>query len=199
MTATDTYTLGLDLDNCVADYTATLRNEMLTTRPELTPFDMPEPSSYDFTVAGWPFEGITDFLDYHNTFVAAGMFSRMSMIAGAAEGVRKLRENGVRVRIVTHRIFDHAGKAAALVDTVKWLEENGIEYDSLCFDGNKGEIHCDSFIDDAPSNIEAIRANGTTHCFAFDQLYNRELEGPRVYSWNDAVEKVLEHKASIGK
>ena len=39
------------------------------------------------------------------------------------------------------------------IQTIEWLEKNGIEYDGICFLRDKTKVHCDYFIDDNDWNF----------------------------------------------
>lgn len=193
------YILGVDLDNCVVNYTDALKNYMMNVNPSFTENDFPAPVSYNFADSGWPFNNIEEFIETHNAAVREGMFRAARPMENVAEEIDRLRSEGVHIRIVTHRIFSFDDKEQAIIDTIMWLKSHKVNFDSICFDGDKGDIVCDGFVDDAPSNIESIRMSNSAYCFAFNQSYNKDIDGPRVYNWKDAVEKVLEHKKKIGK
>lgn len=193
------YVVNIDIDNCLADYTGALKQFMMNVNPNLREDNFPEPVSYSFVNSGWPFESMDEFIDTHNQAVREGIFRAIRPIKGGAEAINKLRSEGVYVRIVTHRIFCNKDKMISVIDTVAWLNSHGIEFDAICFEGSKADISSDGFIDDSPGNVESIRERRSSYCFVFDQPYNRNLEGPRVYNWDDAVRKILAHKERIGK
>ena len=65
-----------------------------------------------------------------------------------------------------------------------------IPYRDLCFLGAKPQVEADAYIDDAPHNIEQLRAAGNT-VIAFGQPYNRGIDGePRAESWAE-VESIV--------
>ena len=71
-----------------------------------------------------------------------------------------------------------------------WLDTHRIPYRDLCFLGAKPQVEADAYIDDAPHNIEQLRAAGNT-VITFDQPYNRSLSGgPRARSWA-GVEEIV--------
>ena len=93
------------------------------------------------------------------------------------------------IRIVTHRLYVNWGHAAAIADTVSWLDEHKIPYRDICFLGAKPEIEADCYIDDAPHNITELRGEGNT-VIVFDQPYNREFDDPRASTWEE-VEAIV--------
>jgi 5'-nucleotidase len=50
-------------------------------------------------------------------------------------------------------------------------------------------VQADAYVEDAPHNIEALRAGGNT-VIVFDQPYNRDMGGLRARTW-DEVERIV--------
>lgn len=194
---TEKYIFGVDLDNSTADYTRGLAGFMVDNGvPEAAHF--PDPEDYNFNaVESWDFSKFGGFLPTHRAAVADGMFLRLNPLEGAVEGMWALADAGVHIKIVTHRFMDGVDQGVVVRDTVDWLAKHEFPYHSLCFTGEKAAIRAHSFVDDAPSNILSIRSSGT-HTFAFNQVYNSDLGGARIFGWNsDGVSKVLEHREEI--
>lgn len=125
----------------------------------------------------------------------------------AAEVIKKLREEGHEIYIVTGRnngdfriegVPD--GKSWEEI-TIGWLERNGIEYDGIAFDLGRPEpndkgTYCaehgiEVMIDDLPKYLETMV--GKTQIMIFNQPYNRNVDLPgavRVYSWYDIYDKI---------
>ena len=183
--ATD-FVLGVDLDGVCADYTAGFRSVASIE------WDVPESSlttevSWDFGEWGLDREG---FLALHRASVQQHrMFRDMPAIDGASESLWRLSDAGVWIRVITHRLVTNWGHAIIVSDTVEWLDLRRIPYRDLCFLGRKPEVQADAYVEDAPHNIEALRAGGNT-VIVFDQPYNRDLPGPRASTWT-AVEAIV--------
>lgn len=191
------YVLGLDLDNTVADYTDGLRNYMIT-RYGYTVDDLPEPVNYSFARTPWPFESTADYIDTHMAAVADGLYRHLEPLEGAIEAIHALKDEGVHVHVVTHRLMRNKTYQRVVADTVEWLDYVGLPYHSLGFTGQKERIRAHSYAEDAPENIEAIRASGLK-VFTYDRLYNQPLAGERIHTWlNDGLEQILTHKAELG-
>ena len=103
----------------------------------------------------------------------------------------------LRIRIITHRLYVNWGHAQVVSDTVTWLDDAKVPYRDLCFLGNKPEVGADVYIDDAPHNVEGLRAAGNA-VIVFDQPYNQHLPGPRVHSWAEVEDLVYELAAAKG-
>ena len=120
------------------------------------------------------------------------------MIHGARSYLRKLSNEGARIRIITHRLFIHYFHRAAVSQTIDWLDKHGIPYWDLCFMKQKEQVGADIYIEDSPSNVEALRGKGFfTICFG--NSTNTHIAEPRVKSWKDAYELIHGHcKAEPG-
>ena len=196
-TTKETYVLGLDLDNTAAQYTEGLRYYMIANYGYQMR-DLPEPRDYSFKESNWPFNTTEDYLQVHREAVAAGLFRSLRTMPGVVEALDVLCKEGVHIHVVTHRLLHDHTYQLVVADTVSWLDHNEIPYHSLGFTHRKDSIRAHSYVEDAPSNIESIRASGMK-VFAFNKLYNVESGGDRIYCWkDDAVDKILAHKAELG-
>ena len=122
------------------------------------------------------------------------MFRDMPVVRGAPETLWRLSDAGIWIRIITHRLYVNWGHEIAIADTAKWLDTHRLPYRDLCFLGAKPEVEADMYINDAPHNIENLRALGN-EVIVFDQPYNQEMEGPRATSWREVEEIVIEAAA----
>src|SRR5690606_21996408 len=103
----------------------------------------------------------------------------------------RLSDAGVWLRVITHRLVTNWGHATIVSDTVEWLDLRRIPYRDLCFLGRKPQVQCDAYVEDAPHNIQALRADGNT-VIVFDQPYNRDLRGLRATTWDEVGQIVAE-------
>lgn len=182
------FVLGVDLDGVCADHTAAFRSVVAAERG-IDPADLSEQRTWDFTE--WGLDS-SEFDRLHRIAVMEHrMFRTMPPIPGAAETLWRLSDAGVWIRLITHRLITNWGHAVAVADTVAWLDEAQIPYRDLCFLGTKPQVEADVYIDDAPHNIEALRATGA-RAIVFSQPYNTELSGPRAAGWTDVEELVLD-------
>jgi 5'-nucleotidase len=173
--------LGVDLDNVVADYTHGLRTVVAAVegRPA-TVEEYPDPT--DWSYSHW---GLDDdaFAKMHTTAVRDHqLFSAMPVRPGAAEVLQQLSRDGVRIRIVTARLFLPSLHAESASQTVAWLDAHKIPYWDLCLLTRKTDVGCHAYVDDSPSQIAALREDGHD-VVAMDWPYNRHLAGPRAKTW----------------
>jgi 5'-nucleotidase len=186
--------LGVDLDGVCADYTAGIRAAVAEERG-ISPTDLPEERSWGFeewNLAPGDFERI-----HHRAVTEQHLLRNLPAIDGCADVLWRLSDAGIWIRIITHRLYVNWGHQVAVSDTVAWLDAVRIPYRDLCFLGAKPEVEADAYIDDAPHNVEALRAHGNT-VIVFDQPYNRHLPGLRARNWLELEEQVLELAASSG-
>lgn len=180
--------LGVDVDNVLADYTAGLRR-VVAEGTGRDPATLPDPTTWG-AYEEWGLNHDTFPTWHRRAVVDHRLFREADPIPGGAEALRRLSEDGVRIRIVTHRLYVSGTHEVAAGDTVEWLDRHEIPYWDLCFVARKGDVGCDVYIDDAPHNIQHLRDRGH-RAIVFDWPYNREvdghaLDGPRATNWEEA-------------
>lgn len=177
--------LGVDIDNVLADYTAGLRR-VVAEGTGRDPDDLPDPTSWG-AYEEWGLNDRTFPTWHRRAVVEHRMFRELDPLPGAADALRRLSEEGVRIRIVTHRLYLSGTHSIAAGDTVDWLDQQEIPYWDLCMIARKGDVGCDVYVDDAPHNIRHLRERGH-RVIVFDWPYNREVDwvplaGPRATDW----------------
>ncbi|MCL2130747.1 MAG: 5'-nucleotidase [Treponema sp.] len=183
------FIFGVDLDGVVGDFYGSLRViaaewlnkplESLTT--EVT-----------FGLEEW---GLAEYGGYdrlHRFAVTQrNLFRDMKPIKDAPSILRKLSGRGIRIRIITHRLFLKYSHRATITQTVDWLDSLDIPYWDLCFMADKGAVGAHVYIDDSPANIERLRDQGC-NTIIFSNSTNRGLPGPRAETWQDVERLVME-------
>jgi 5'(3')-deoxyribonucleotidase len=183
------FILGVDLDGVVGDFYGALRKiaaewldkplETLTT--EVT-----------YGLEEW---GLDDFGGYERLHRFAvtqrNIFRDMEPIKDAPATLRKLSHLGIRIRIITHRLFLKYSHRTSITQTVEWLDKYDIPYWDLCFMKDKGAVGAHVYIDDSPENIISLRKLGCK-TIVFSNSTNRSLPGPRADNWPEVERLVLE-------
>jgi 5'(3')-deoxyribonucleotidase len=183
------FTLGVDLDGVVGDFYGSIRKiaaewlnkplENLTT--EIT-----------FGLDEW---GIAEYGGYdrlHRFAVTQrNIFGDMEPIENAPAILRKLSSQGIRIRIITHRLFLKYSHRTTSTQTVDWLDNYDIPYWDICFMNDKGAVGAHVYIDDAPENIISLRNQGCK-TIVFSNSTNRNLPGPRANNWLEVERLVME-------
>lgn len=190
----DGFILGVDLDGVCGDYTAALQ-AVVAQRTGSDLGALPLERSWDFREWGLT---AAQFEEHHQAAVLEHrIFRTMPAMPGAAETLWRLSDAGVWIRIITHRLYVNWGHATAVADTVDWLDASGIPYRDLCFLGAKPQVEADCYVEDAPHNVEALRATGA-HVIVYDQPYNQGVDGPRAANWAEVENLVGNRVTELG-
>jgi 5'(3')-deoxyribonucleotidase len=174
--------LGVDLDGVCADFYARIRviaAEWLEQPLESLPVEV------SFGLREWGIQNSEQYLSLHRFAVTQrNLFGTSTMIPGARRYLRKLSDEGYRIRIITHRLFIHYFHGEAVRQTIDWLDNHGIPYWDLCFMKEKDQVGADIYVEDSPNNLRQLRGNGH-YAICFSNSTNREIESPRAESWHD--------------
>ena len=182
------FVFGVDLDGVCGDYIAALK-PFVAKELGLDPDDLTDEVTWNC-----PEWGITkeEYEDMHaRALKEQRLFLHMPTYPEVSEALWELSDQGVWIRIITHRLFLSGSHALVASDTVQWLDNVKIPYRDICFIGGKQEVGADLYIEDNPANIDALRAYDKS-VIVFDQPYNRHTSGPRVTNWQQAKEIALE-------
>lgn len=186
--SSDRFVFGVDLDGVVGDFFGGIRPiaaEWLGVPvASLT-------TEVDYDLNQWKLEAMGTYQDLHRfAVVQRNLFRDMAPIPGAPSALRRLSQRDVRIRIITHRLCIKYFHQEAVAQTTRWLEHHGIPYWDLCFMKDKAAVGADLYVEDAPSNIAELRADGHP-TIVFTTSANRHLEGPRADDWSE-VEKIVD-------
>jgi 5'(3')-deoxyribonucleotidase len=183
------FILGVDLDGVVGDFYGAVRviaAEWLNKPVESLTTEVA------FGLDEW---GIAEFGGYdrlHRFAVTQrNIFRDMEPIKNAPAILRKLSNQGIRIRIITHRLFLKYSHRASITQTVDWLDNYDIPYWDICFMNDKGAVGAHVYVDDAPDNITSLRKQGCK-TIVFSNSTNRELPGPRADNWFEVERLVME-------
>ena len=183
------FILGVDLDGVVGDFYKAMRkiaSEWL---------DRPLESLTTEVSFGFDEWGLSEYGGYdrlHRFAVTQrNLFRDMEPIKDAPAVLRKLSGCGIRIRIITHRLFLKYSHRTTITQTVDWLDSMDIPYWDLCFMADKGAVGAHVYIDDSPANIERLRDQGCK-TIVFSNSTNREISGPRAETWRDIERLVME-------
>lgn len=94
------------------------------------------------------------------------LFVKAKPFKHAKEDINELRKVG-KVIIVTYQ-----KTILNKVQTLEWLDKNGIKYDGIVFAKDKSIVECDYFIDDNDWNFNGCKAS---HGILINAPYNRNL------------------------
>jgi 5'(3')-deoxyribonucleotidase len=184
------FVLGVDLDGVCADFYGSMK-EIAAEWLGKSGADLPTEVGYG--LEEW---GINqrEYRKLHRFAVTQrNLFRRMEPIRGCGPVLRRLSAQGVRIRIITHRLYIEYFHQTSVAQTVEWLDDHGIPYWDLCFMREKGEVGADLYIDDAPMNIEALQREGKD-VIVFTNSTNRHMDTDsdhRAADWTQLEQLVL--------
>ena len=182
---------GVDLDGVCSDFYGRMR-EVAAEWFERPIEELTEDVSYG--LAEWGVKDKEQYQSLHRFAVTQReLFDSAPMIPGARRYLRKLSDEGIRIRIITHRLFIHYFHNAAIIQTVDWLDRNGIPYWDLCFMKEKEQVGADMYIDDSPENLGRLRGKGL-YAICFANSTNVDVDGPRAADWEE-VYRLVQAKA----
>ncbi len=153
------FVFGVDLDGVVADFYGGLRpiaaewlGVALDSLPERVSWGLVE----------WGVDQAPGGYDALHKFAVMQreLFLKLPPMPGAPQALRRLSKAGVRIRIITHRLFIKYFHQIAVSQTIQWLDRHDIPYWDLCFMQQKTAVGADLYIEDSPANIERLRAEG---------------------------------------
>ena len=186
------FVFGVDLDGVVADFYGGLRpiaaewlGVDLATLPERVSWGLVE---WGVDKAPGGYEALHRF-----AVTQRDLFSKLTPMAGAPQTLRRISKEGVRIRIITHRLFIKYFHQIAVGQTIQWLDRHDIPYWDLCFMQQKTAVGADLYVEDSPANIERLRGEGAK-TIVFSNSTNEQLPGPRASNWDEVLELVLAEK-----
>ncbi len=183
----DGFVFGVDLDGVCADFFGSIK-ELAAEWLGKAPAELTDEVSFD--LREWGF-GEGDYERLHRWAVTQrGLFRDAKPIPGAGPSLRRLSAKGIRIRIITHRLYIPYFHAEAIYQTASWLDKHGIPYWDLCFMRDKRAVGADIYVEDSPANVRALRASGA-NVIVFSNSTNRDLAGPRAETWEKVEELVL--------
>lgn len=188
------FVFGVDLDGVCADFYKGIR-EIAAEWLNVDISTLTAEPSYGFPEWGFGAreEGKFDYESFHRYAVARkGLFKSLPVIGGASITLRRLSDRGIRIRIITHRLFIKYFHQNAVSQTIDWLDDHDIPYWDICFMRDKTAVGADLYIDDTPDNIINLRNEGHD-VIIFTNSTNKSIDGIRADNWSDVEKIVLDY------
>lgn len=199
--------IGIDLDGVLTNYRKFAIEQGQKYCEENTKGKLENPEAYYMKdMYNWDEETDYDFW-IKNIFIYA---TENPAIQGASENIKKLKEDGDTIFIITARKFatpdddcEQEIKEKMKKTVKEWLDKNEIEYDCIIFskeDKSKNiiENNIDVMIEDSPNNVKKL--SKLTKIICVDWPYNKGIENDniyRCYNWNEIYMKIKEMKNDI--
>jgi hypothetical protein len=187
------FVFGVDLDGVVADFYGGLRPiaaEWLGVELDTLP------TRVSWGLVEWGVEEAAGGYDKLHRFAVTQreLFLKMPPMPGAPQALRRLSLEGVRIRIITHRLFIKYFHQVAVSQTIQWLDRHDIPYWDLCFMQQKTAVGADLYIGGGGGYVERLRAEGAK-TIVFTNSTNEHIPGPRASTWDEVSRIVLAEKA----
>jgi 5'(3')-deoxyribonucleotidase len=183
------FILGVDLDGVVGDFYGAMRKiaaEWLNKPLESLTQDV------SYGLEEWAIDEYGGYDRLHRFAVTQrNLFRDMEPITNAPAVLRKLSGKGIRIRIITHRLFLKYTHKTSITQTVDWLDNYDIPYWDICLMADKGAVGAHVYIDDSPENIIRLRAHNC-HTIVFSNSTNQDIAGPRANNWDEVEQLVME-------
>ncbi len=96
-----------------------------------------------------------------------------------------------RFAVTQRQLFQKLEPMPGCPSGLRKLSAANIRIRIMCFMRDKAEVGANLYVEDAPANVEAMR-NAGLPTLVFTNSTNLELSPPRVDSWDEVVEFVLE-------
>jgi 5'(3')-deoxyribonucleotidase len=186
------FVFGVDLDGVVADFYGGLR----PIAAEWLGVDVASlPERVSWGLVEWGVDRAPGGYERLHRFAVTQreLFLRVPPMPGAPQALRQLSIEGVRIRIITHRLFIKYFHQVAVSQTIQWLDRHDVPYWDLCFMQEKTAVGADLYVEDSPVNVERLRAEGQK-TIVFTNSTNEQLAGPRANTWDEVIELVLAEK-----
>lgn len=176
----------VDLDGVVFNFTDSLRLYLVQHCGRYE-HELPDAKVWDFFIDQWGMT-VEEFLDHCNAGVDAGVIFRQGPSwPGAVEGVQALKDRGHSVHILTDRSFGNLSPQ----NTIEWLKENEVPFDTITFSADKTILQADLLIEDRDRNYLAVEAAGNATPVLMTRPWNLDLVGARrVSDWPEFLELV---------
>jgi 5'(3')-deoxyribonucleotidase len=180
MTTSKEFILGVDLDGVCGDFYGRLR-EIAAVWLDVPIESLTDDVSYG--VPEWNLEPLGGYSALHRFAVTQhNLFGTLKPMPGITPVLRRLSIAGIRIRIITHRLYIKHFHLEAIRQTVEWLDRNGIPYWDICFMGDKTAVGADLYIEDSPGNVAELRDAGC-EVVVFANSTNKHVAPPRANSW----------------
>ena len=183
--------LGLDLDGTCADFYGRMREiaAIWTGRPlDELPLE-PQWSMNNWGIADGEYEA------FHRYAVSEHhLFETMAPLPGSPEAIARLSQEGIRIRIITHRLILPSLHETTVLQTVRWLDAMRIPYWDLCFMREKDDVNADLYVEDSVFNVERLVESGA-QVLVMANATNQDLapSPPRAASWAEAEPMIRQH------
>ncbi len=126
------------------------------------------------------------------------LFGSAPPMPGARRVLRRLAQEGHRVRIIARRLALASEPSLAARQTLAWLDLHAIPYADVCFTDGSTDVGADIYVDDAPDEIARLRGAGR-YAICFGNSTNEHVTSPRAMGWDEVYGFVRERARAAGE
>ena len=185
--------IGIDLDDTIAETADSfLKYAKKFNKDRKINYKIKQ-KEWDFDKAfGWNEQHIQDFIQEY----LEELFIELEPKKDAVEIIKKLKEEGNQIIIITARSVDHVKNVKKKNE--RWLKKHNINFDKLETDAKNKAIKCeensiDIFIDDGVYHCESVYNELKIPVLLMDSIYNKGYKNKaikRVYNWQEIDEEI---------
>lgn len=185
--------IGIDIDGVLVNDDDYILDNATKFMYENNIYNVKDLDLYEYNKFNWD----QDTLDKYRKEYYRNYLSNEIPRKYASEVINKLKKNH-KIYIITSRyetFNDSRAGEEVRNRTIKWLKENDIYYDRICFSNDKTKqikmYNIDVMIEDNPEKV--MEYKNLTKVLLYDCRYNKSVKDKnifRVYSWYDILEKI---------
>lgn len=180
-------TIGVNLDGVCADTYGRMR-EIATEWFGLDGSELTYKVTYGLPEWGLNITAEYKVLHYF-AITKRKLFSTCNILPQAGYYLRLLSDKGAK--IIPYRFYSDSLDQMVVLQTFDWLDKHRIPHCDLCFVNGNVKVGADIYIDNDPKNVKNLRTEGLyTICFASST--NKDIEQPRVSSWEEVYQLIKE-------
>ena len=172
----------IDVDDVIRDFNGCLNKLYNKYHPKNQKSSL---TTWDMTKHYGP-----DIVNFYQIKHAEEIYTTAPIIPGAIEFLLELSKVGV-----VHLISSQPNKQIEQY-TEYWIKANNVPYDELTFTHKKGDYEGNHLLDDATHNLEAAFNSKKSVPVCYNQLWNQDWKGLRVYNHREFLDLVRNHHSA---
>jgi len=189
--------IGIDIDGVLFDFHDSFKRYMNEIHGKSLEEMQAQPMNWNFHEE-WKLDKQQFDYYYRQGILDKYVLRKGNMIdKDAVKYIRKLRRDGHKIHLVSNRNMYDVGHQA-MYNTIHWLLENEIEYDTIDFDFEKGKYvkkyNLDVFVEDSPKNAKQLYNAECKKIILLDQVWNRKkayCNYKRVLNWKEIFNEII--------
>lgn len=179
--------VAIDMDGVLFDFAGTITKHF----SDYFDTELPAPKNWEF-FEEWGLSADSFYTLLDHLTVEKEIFNEGSPIPRSMVGWQSMREQGLRLHVITHRSW------SAHTQTIKWLERYRLIPDSIHFTGEKASILSALAIDEAAAIDDHYEQyvdykGAGVHAYMFTHRWNASYPGRRVSTLEEFANVIKMH------